>query len=157
MSNAQKGSVVRLRPVNASPAKVAGEQALSGRVNYLTSNNSKEWITNVPLFERVRYQGVQPGVDLLYYGKQGRLEYDFFIAPGSDPKNIAVEIAGADSLRVAGNGDLLIRSGEFALRWKKPFAYQQVGSMRKEIRSEMCWPETVSASSWAIMIAGASW
>jgi hypothetical protein len=34
---------------------------------------------------RVEYSGVYGGIDLAYYGSQGRLEYDFVVKPGADP------------------------------------------------------------------------
>jgi hypothetical protein len=48
-------------------------------------NDPKKGRTNVASYARVHCRNVYPGVDLVYYGKQGRLEYDFVIAPGADP------------------------------------------------------------------------
>ena len=51
---------------------------------------------NVPTYAKVRYESVYPGVDLVYYGTQGgELEYDFVVAPGADPKAIALGIDDA--------------------------------------------------------------
>ena len=47
-------------------------------------------------YAKVKYEGVYPGIDLVYYGNQeGRLEYDFIVAPGADPDQIAVSVEGA--------------------------------------------------------------
>ena len=120
----QHGTVLRTQLVGARDVMPAADQALPGRVNYLISKDPKNWVTNVPTFARVRYAGAYPGVDLLYYGKQGRLEYDFVVAPGADARQIRMRIAGADKLQVARDGSLVITSGGMRVKWARPLAYQ---------------------------------
>jgi effector-binding domain-containing protein len=61
---------------NAS-ARVLGVDKLPGKVNYFIGNDPKRWHTNVPTYAKVKYEGVYPGVGLVYYGKQNaQLEYD---------------------------------------------------------------------------------
>ena len=76
-------------------ATVAGTDALPGKSNYLIGRDSSRWHTDVPQFARVRYSQVYPGVDLVYYGKQGELEYDFQVAAGADPKLGRFAICGS--------------------------------------------------------------
>lgn len=78
-------------------AAVEGLNELEGKVNYLTGNDPARWRTNIPTFGRVRYTEVYPGIDVVYYGNQRRLEYDFVVAPGRDARAIALEFAGASS------------------------------------------------------------
>jgi hypothetical protein len=86
-----QSSVVRmtLEGANANSA-VSGADELPGKSNYFIGNDPTKWHTDVPKFSRVRYHGVYPGVDLVYYGKQGQLEYDFEAAPGSDPGEVTL-------------------------------------------------------------------
>jgi hypothetical protein len=71
-------AVLRMSLVGANPlAKVSGFDELPGKSNYFIGNDPKKWRTNVPTYAKVKYEGVYPGVDLVYYGNQGRLEYDF--------------------------------------------------------------------------------
>ena len=132
-------SVLRMRFVGASPApKVTGLDELPGKSNYFKGNDPGEWHTNVPNFSKVRYEGLYPGVDLLYYGNEGRLEYDFVVAPGADPRAIAFEIVGPDlapatgapvnrraALQVDANGDLVIAIDGGEVRFHKPLLYQE--------------------------------
>src|ERR1035441_1548300 len=74
---------------------VVGERPQSGRVNYFVGNNPAKWQRNVPTYAQVRYKSIYPGIDLLYYGNQRQLEYDFVIAPGADPGKIQFDIRGA--------------------------------------------------------------
>jgi hypothetical protein len=79
--------------VGADPqAKVSGLEQLPGKSNYIIGDDHKKWRTNVPNYAKVKYQDVYPGVDLVYYGNQGQLEYDFVVQPGADPNQIALAV-----------------------------------------------------------------
>jgi uncharacterized repeat protein (TIGR01451 family) len=123
---------VRLVGANESPA-ITGVDELPGRSNYLVGGDSRAWSTNVANFARVMYASVYPGVDLVYYGDQGRLEYDFHLAPGSDPRRIRLRFDGAKSARLDEQGDLVLATGGGDIRQHKPFAYQEAGGVRTEV------------------------
>ena len=88
--------VIRLQVLGARAVEPVAEQPLPGVVNYLIGNDPAKWRMGVKTFARVRYAGVYPGVDLLYYGTQGRLEYDFAVAAGANAAPIRLAFAGAD-------------------------------------------------------------
>jgi len=79
-------------------AQVTGLDELPGRANYFIGDDPAKWRTNVPTYSRVKYEGVYPGVDLVYYGNQGRLEYDFLVAPGADPNAIGLALDGGGAV-----------------------------------------------------------
>jgi hypothetical protein len=86
-------AVLRMSLAGSNPhAKVSGLEELPGKSNYFIGNDPKKWRTNVPTYGKVKYEGVYRGVDLVYYGNQGRLEYDFVVAPGADPSSIQLTI-----------------------------------------------------------------
>ena len=119
-----------------SEAAAAGEAELEGKVNYFTGNDPARWRRNVPTFERVRYTEVYPGIDVVYYGNQRRLEYDFVVAPGRDARVILLEFAGAESVAVdPATGDLLIGAGGETVRQHAPFTYQETANGRREVQS----------------------
>ena len=72
--------------------QVTGLEELVAKVNYFVGSDPKDWHTGIPTFAKVSYADVYPGVDLIYYGNQGKLEYDFVVAPGADPKVIKLRI-----------------------------------------------------------------
>lgn len=113
----------------------AGRNALAGKVNYFIGNDPSRWRTDIPTFERVEYSSVYPGVDLAYYGRRGRLEYDFIVAPGADPSSIHIELTGARSLRIDPAGDLVLDVGGQPLTFRKPVTYQQVAGTRRVVHS----------------------
>ena len=77
----EPGVVIRMKLIGANPSPhVAGEEELPGKANYFIGNDPKNWRTNVPSYAKVRYKDVYSGIDLVYYGKQRQLEYDFVVA-----------------------------------------------------------------------------
>lgn len=126
--------VLRMRLLGANPQPVMeGEQLLRGKVNYFIGNEPSLWRTNIATFGKVRYREVYPGIDLVYYGNEGQLEYDFVVAPGADPNRIAMAFEGAEEMRVDEGGDLLLKVGDREVRWQKPFIFQQVNGVRQEV------------------------
>jgi hypothetical protein len=136
-SNEASPTVLRMNLVGAnSQAAVKGLDERQGKVNYLIGNEPAQWRTNIPTFGRVQYTGVYSGIDVVYYGNQRRLEYDFVVAPGSDPKAIALEFAGAEKMEVeAGTGDLLLAIGQKTIRQHKPIVYQEINGGRREVEA----------------------
>jgi hypothetical protein len=131
----ERTTVLRMRLEGANPAAgIEGVDRLPGKVNYFIGKNPKDWHTDVPSYARVKYTGIYRGVDLVFYGNQRRLEYDFVVAPGADPKVIELSMKGAEKLRVNSNGDLImgVSGGQVALQ--KPVIYQNLSSGRHEIR-----------------------
>lgn len=106
---------MRLRGADASPA-VEGAEPLAGKVNYFTGSDRSRWRANVSTFARVKYSGVYPGVDVVYYGNQGRLEYDFHLAPGADPRASSLDFEGADRIELEGGNLVLHVAGRCASR-----------------------------------------
>jgi hypothetical protein len=116
--------VIRLRLQGGGSSNIVAENPLRGRVNYLIGNDPSKWRTGLPTYGSVRYAGVYPGVDLVYYGTQGRLEYDFIVAPGGDTKPIRLKFEGAQQCRLDRQGNLVIRAKGGEIGFEKPVVYQ---------------------------------
>jgi hypothetical protein len=120
------GSLVEMQLVGGNPnAGISGVESLPGHSNYFIGNDPSQWRRNIPQFARVQYRDIYPGVDLAFYGKQNRLEYDFDVAPGSDPRQIEVNFKGAHSVTLADNGDLVLALDGRELRFEAPHIYQE--------------------------------
>jgi hypothetical protein len=104
----ESSTALRMRLIGANTdAAVTGADELPGKSNYFIGNDPRKWRTNVPNYAKVKYAGVYPGVDLVYYGNQsGQLEYDFVVAPGADPNLIRLEV-GAGGPQVSRWGPAL--------------------------------------------------
>ncbi len=129
-----KSTVLRMKFVGANPApQIAGVDQLPGASNYFVGNDPAKWRTNVPNYAKVKYEGMYPGVDLVMYGNQRELEYDFVVAPGADPNNIRLAFEGARQIRVDAAGDLVLRTRGGDVRERKPVIYQEVNGSRRTI------------------------
>jgi len=110
-----------------------GEEPLPGTVNYFIGNDPARWRRGIPTFARVRYKDAYPGIDLVYYGNQRQLEYDFVAAPGSDPRAIQLRFDSATKVRRSTAGDLLVSAPEGMFTFRKPAIYQIVDGRRVSI------------------------
>jgi hypothetical protein len=127
------GTVLHMEFLGANAApRLQGREELPGKVNYYLGNDPRQWHTNIATYTRVEYQNVYNGIDLVYYGNQQQLEYDFIVAPGADPRTITLGFTGANHLDLD-QGDLVLRTAGGDIRQHKPFLYQDVGGVRQEI------------------------
>ena len=128
-------SVVRmqLKGANRQP-QVIGLEPLPGLVNYFLGSDPKQWHTNIPTYAKVQYQQVYPGVDMVYYGSNQQLEYDFVVAPGADPNVIQLAFNGADKLEV-NQQNLVLHTNVGSVQLHKPVVYQEIEGKRREIAS----------------------
>jgi Domain of unknown function DUF11/Beta-propeller repeat len=110
---------------------VVGTDELPGKSNYFIGNDPKQWHRNVPQFARVRYQNVYPGIDLVYYGNQGRLEYDFEVAPGVDSKQVNLSFRGSNKLRIDADGNLVLATGAGNVKLQAPRVYQNIAGEQR--------------------------
>jgi alpha-tubulin suppressor-like RCC1 family protein len=129
-------AAVRMQFTGANPqAQIRGDGELPGKVNYLTGNDRARWRVGMSMFAKVRVGELYPGINLVYYGNQQQLEYDFDIAPESDPNAIAIHFDGADKVSIDPRGDLILSLAGREIRQPRPAVYQVVGGVRKEIES----------------------
>ena len=129
-------AVVRMKLAGAGqPRRAIGLEKQPGISNYFIGNDPAKWRTDVPHYGRIQYEGVYPGIDLVWYGNQQRLEYDFVVAPGADPRQIQVAYEGVESLRLDAGGDLVLRTALGEVRQQKPRVYQEVGGKQVEVEA----------------------
>ena len=129
-------SVLCLKLVGANPkTRVIGLNELLAQSNYFLGRDPKKWRTRVPSYATVKYEDVYPGIDLVYYGNQGQLEFDFILAPGADPHAIRLEIVGTElapperarqaaPLQINADGDLVISTDAGDVRFHRPTVFQ---------------------------------
>jgi uncharacterized protein (TIGR03437 family) len=125
---------LRIRFVGGNDkAASTGLDALPGKVNYFIGRDPKSWLRDIPTYARVRYSGVYPGVDVLWHGNQGRLEYDLDLQPGADSSRIAMRFDGARKLSLDASGDLRVDMAAGSLSLKLPLVYQDGAGGRQRI------------------------
>lgn len=129
----ENDAALRTTLQNANPkAPVIGLDQQTAKTNYLLGDRS-HWKTGVANFAAIKYEGIFPGIDLKYYGRERQLEYDFDIAPHADPSMISLNIEGANKITTDKDGSLVLNTAAGEVRWRRPVAYQQSESGRQEI------------------------
>ena len=115
-----------------SNAEISGANRLPGTSNYFIGNDPKKWHRGIPQFGGVHYRNVYPGIDLAFYGSQGRLEYDFRIAPGADPSQAQLQFDGAGQPRLSGR-DLILDANGASVSLQAPRIYQRIANRTQPV------------------------
>lgn len=114
-------------------AEVRGQGKLPSQSHYLRGRNPEDWRRNVANYGEVVYRDVYPGTDLVYYGRQGQLEFDFRLAPAAKPQQIRLAFDGVTDLQVDETGALVLSTGHGDLQLQRPVAYQEIDGIRREV------------------------
>jgi len=133
-ARARTMTAIRMQFEGANPgAQISATDRLAKRTSYFIGSDPRKWHTDIRSFARVKYTDIYPGVDLVFYGNHGKLEYDFVVAAGADPEVIRLRLEGARKVRIGAGGEVLLGlpGGEVALQ--KPLVYQVVKGERREI------------------------
>ena len=124
-SERSKFAQIEMTLIGASAHAVTSAlEELPGKTNYFLGRDPSQWRMGVPTYSRIRTNGVYPGVDLVYYGHERSLEYDFVVAPGGDPGKIRLGFNGASGLRISDSGDLLVQTSTGDIQLHRPVVYQ---------------------------------
>ncbi|HWQ02930.1 MAG TPA: SBBP repeat-containing protein, partial [Candidatus Nitrosotenuis sp.] len=123
---------LRLAGANKN-ARVEALDPQPGTSNYFIGKDPAKWQTRVPNFSRLRVRQPYEGIDLIYYGNQRKMEFDFVVAPGADPKKIILNVSGAKDLSLSSADDLWLTVPGGKLRLHKPVLYQEIGGKRKTV------------------------
>jgi len=126
-----RGAAVRMRYLgaNVSPG-LDGLDPQEGRVNYLIGNDPSQWKTDIPLYGRVAYKDLYPGIDMVYSSHTRLLKSEFVVAPGADPSHIQIAYTGVKSLRLDDRGGLVFTTANGELLEDAPEIYQEAGGAR---------------------------
>lgn len=131
-----QSALARMSFMGANPAAaISGRDETGGKANYLIGNDAARWQTDVPMYGRVRVADLYPGVDVLYYGNQERLEYDFNLAAGVRPETVVLRFSGAEAISISGRGELSVQLAGGNVIEHQPVAYQMAGGVRHEIQA----------------------
>ncbi|HEU4417422.1 MAG TPA: SBBP repeat-containing protein, partial [Planctomycetota bacterium] len=118
-------------------AGASAERPLPGRSHYLIGNDPAAWRHDVPHSAQVRCASAWPGIDVVWYCRDGALEYDLVVAPGARAERAAITFAGADGVALRSDGSVVLTMGEHELVQRPPYAFQVVGGERREVRIDV--------------------
>lgn len=128
-------ATVRMKFIGSNPdARLSGAAATSGRVNYLLGNDPAQWRSGLPTYGQVRCENLYPGINVVYYGNEKQLEYDFDLAAGVDPSEIVLRFDGSERLSITAQGELVVDANGGKIIQHTPLIYQKVGGRTQPIR-----------------------
>jgi hypothetical protein len=146
-----KGEVLRLQFLGANPAtRIAGQRRGPGRVNYLLGENPSKWRTGLPSYQAVVYHELWPGIDMVFRGERGRLEYEFRVAPGASIQDIRLAYRGVRGLALDRAGNLELETPLGTLTDPRPVSYQQVAERRVRVESRFVLAGAGNAYGFAV-------
>jgi len=135
-ANESAPAILRMRFIGANGnPRIKGEARQQGTVNYFIGR-PEQWRTKIPVYSRVRYSSLYPGIDLIFYGNNRELEYDLMVSPGADPEQIKLGISGAENMRIDGDGNLVLKTAAGDVVQQKPRIYQRKGTNLVAIAGE---------------------
>ncbi|MCC6586718.1 MAG: SBBP repeat-containing protein [Bryobacterales bacterium] len=100
--------VTTLEFVNGRASTATPQHRLTGTVNYIVGNNPARWKLGLPTWERVTYRDLYRGVDIVYYGNGGQLEFDLDLKAGADLSSIRIRFDAAAEPEADADGALRI-------------------------------------------------
>ncbi|MCZ6820367.1 MAG: SBBP repeat-containing protein [Calditrichaeota bacterium] len=137
-------SHLRFKLLNSNPGAFFGRNELACQSNYFIGQQREDWITGVPNYASVVQKNVYPGIDLIYYGRNGQLEFDFVVAGGGRPGDIRFKFDGAGRLALAANGDLIVQTPAAELRQHAPHIYQEIAGILHPVAGGFVLAEDMS-------------
>ena len=126
--------VIPLHFVNANPVPPEGEERLPGRVNSFVGAEKTKWKQGIPIYQRLVYRHLYPGIDLIYTGAGGELKYEFVVHPGADLSQIRLAYEGIEGLGVDADGALRIKTAWGFARDDAPYCYQEIAGERVKVK-----------------------
>jgi uncharacterized protein (TIGR03437 family) len=132
--HAKKKATLRTRFAGSNAtAKIEGLEPLAVRSNYFLGSTPAGWRSDVRNYSKARVAGIYSGIDLLFYGNEGKLEYDFLVQAGADPRAIRLNVSGASNISIDDSGALTLTTPSGDVKWNRPVAYQEVVGKRRAI------------------------
>jgi hypothetical protein len=134
ISAAGPANILHVKFAGANPnASVEGVNLLPGRSNYFIGNDPGKWRTGIPTFAQVHVTGIYPGIDLVYYGRNGQLEFDVIVHPGADPHRVLLDFDGCPRPVFRADGSMALGQAGSEYVLHPPRVFQQTEGRQREI------------------------
>jgi len=118
-----------------SDVTIEGKEICQKTVHYFKGNDSTNWHTNIPTFEKLIYKDIWKNIDLIFYINNYNLKYDFIIHPGASVEDIKLSYKGVENLSLNEEGDLVIETQLCTLIDNHPLCYQKIGGKKITLES----------------------
>lgn len=134
-SNRWRYHVYKLHFLGSETPSVEGLYPDDSYENYFIGNDPSRWASHVRLFSEVNYSSLYPGIDMRVHTSDNYLKYDFLVAPGANPDQIAMQYEGIDKAKLQ-NGNVVLQTSVLDIVELQPYAYQTINGQEVEIASQ---------------------
>ncbi|HEY8155769.1 MAG TPA: SBBP repeat-containing protein [Myxococcota bacterium] len=135
-ANAEARAMLRMSIVGGDPrARVVGLSPAPGKSHYLVGRDPRSWSRDIVRYQQVAYREIYPGIDLMFRGSGGQLEFDFVVEPRSDTDAIRLRFDGVEQVALADDGALVLRTPGGQIVQHAPVAFQEIDGVRRSVGS----------------------
>ena len=113
--------------------KIIGNEKLDAFYNYFVGADSTKWKSNVPIYNKLKYQNIYDKIDLSYYSHGGKLKYDFIVHPGGKTNSIKIRYQGLENIYIK-SGHLILETALGDIIEQAPLSYQIIKGVKKKIK-----------------------
>lgn len=153
MRNESVGTVLSLQFIGSNrSARITSRREDSNKSHYFIGNDAAKWRTDVLNYREIVYEELWPGIDLVFYGDNGKFKYDVVVKPGANPSDIRFLYRGAERLSLNEEGDLQIHTSLGMLVEEKPVSYQIIDGSKVVVESAFLLPDGQDACTYGFAI-----
>ena len=134
--NKTKSSIIKITFENSNKAIPKGIEELNHKSNYFIGNNISKWKNNIPNYEKIIYENLYDGIDLIYYFCEDGLKYDWILKTGAQPEQIRYSYEGVKDINIDLDGNLHLITTTSEYIEKSPYSYQNYDTKKIEIYSK---------------------
>lgn len=108
-----RGVNLKLTFVGMDPkARLVAADPQAATMNYMVGRNPAGWRTLLPTYGAIRWEGMEPGLDMVLRSAPAGVRIAFESASPVRPASMRLRVDGADALRLDGSGRLVVRIGK---------------------------------------------
>lgn len=147
MLTSRVGHVFKIAFAQNGPGDLTGVAKRITAWNFLEGRNRASWFKSIPAYSEVHAHSEVAGAEIRYYFDRGLPRYDIRLAPGTNPAAIAMQVTGADGVRVLPDGNLRIETAIGLIEERGLVAYQGDGAAKVRVPCRMlCQGDTIRFS-----------
>lgn len=130
--NEIQGHYLQINFLNAHLSQPQGYKKTKEYYNFFLGDDSSRWASNAYAYHELMYPSVYNGIDLKISSVGDNLKYDFVVRSEANAEQIEIEYCGADQLTMD-NGNLIIGTALGNVIEKKPYSYQLIDGVKREV------------------------
>lgn len=135
------GDAFKVNFVGANSAvRTSGHEKFPDYKNYFLGNEPDKWASAVWSYQQVKYTELYDDIDMLVYGAEESLKYEFVVRPHADPADIRLEYEGLKSIELR-NSKLHLETTVNKIVEQAPYSYQIKNGLKVEVPSRFVLDE----------------